>query len=137
MPAASAVSGSSWTSVTRMPVCTVHQGRWRPVPPGASSTKPYFASWRRWNEQFDGLSPTRSAACVAVSVPASLSASIRARRTGWAIARIALGSVSSRGLSKAVLGKLVFERCFVNLHENEQVQGDDRRVGVVGEHAVD
>jgi len=27
------------------------QGLARPFPPPASSTNPYFASWRRWNEQ--------------------------------------------------------------------------------------
>ena len=30
-------------------------GRWRPVPPGASSTKPYSASVRRWNEALAGI----------------------------------------------------------------------------------
>jgi hypothetical protein len=27
----------------------------RPLPPPASSTTPYFASWRKWNEQVDGF----------------------------------------------------------------------------------
>ena len=72
-------------------------GRERPVPPSASSTKPYFANVRRWNEQLAGDSPTSSAASVAVSGPSRVSASSSAHRTGWASARISRASVTGRG----------------------------------------
>src|SRR3954471_8055416 len=68
---------------------------WRPLPPPASSTKPYFASWRKWNEHVPELSPSRSAACVAVIGPSRRRSPISAMRTGCARARIARGSVSS------------------------------------------
>src|SRR6476646_9251933 len=45
---------------------TARQGRLRPDAPGASSTKPYLASWRRWNEQLAGESPSTAPASVAV-----------------------------------------------------------------------
>ncbi len=104
--AASATSASSCTSLQRIPSWRSFHGRRRPVPPSASSTNPYLASWRRWNEAFAGLSPTRSPASVAVSCPASVSASSSASRTGCASARIALGSVSSRGGSKGMFRKV-------------------------------
>ena len=63
---------------------------------GASSTKPYLASWRRWNEHDAGLSPTSSPASVAVSAPSCASTSSSRRRIGCASARIVFGSVSSR-----------------------------------------
>ena len=68
-------------------------GRSRPRPPPASSTKPYFASVRRWNAQLAGDSPSASLAWVAVSVACTPNSSIRAIRTGCARARITVGSV--------------------------------------------
>ena len=68
-------------------------GRSRPRPPPASSTKPYFASVRRWNAQLAGDSPSASLAWVAVRVGFTPKSSISAIRTGWARARITVGSV--------------------------------------------
>ena len=76
-----------------MPMCTRLQGRLRPDPPPASSTKPYFASWRKWNEHVVGDSPISSPAWVAVSAPSTARTSSRARRTGWVRARSSRGSV--------------------------------------------
>ena len=45
------------------------QGLARPFPPPASSTNPYFASWRRWNEQAVGVAPIRLPSSVAVIAP--------------------------------------------------------------------
>lgn len=39
------------------PSRVTRQGRERPGMGPASSTKPYFASWRKWNEQVVGDSP--------------------------------------------------------------------------------
>ena len=61
-----------------------------------SSTNPYLASCRKWNEQVFGGSPINSPAWVAVSGPSSDSASSSASRTGCVIARIARGSLRSR-----------------------------------------
>ena len=71
-------------------------GRDRPGAGPASSTNPYLASCRKWNEQVLGGSPISSPAWVAVSCPSRFSASSSARRTGWVSARIACGSLSSR-----------------------------------------
>ncbi len=82
---------------------TARQRRSRPVPPGASSMYPNFASCRRCHEQFAGLSPTRSAnsVAVAVSVAGSLttSSSSRRRRSGCASARSSCALVTLRGSS--------------------------------------
>ena len=67
-------------------------GRSRPRPP-ASSTKPYFASVRRWNAQLAGDSPSASLAWVAVRVSWTPKSSIRLIRTGCARARMTVGSV--------------------------------------------
>src|SRR5689334_23584355 len=50
-------SGLSGWAGARQPVWVSRHGRVRPGPPPASSTKPYLASWRRWNEQVVGDSP--------------------------------------------------------------------------------
>jgi hypothetical protein len=55
------------------------QGFSRPRPPPASSQRPYFASWRRWNEHVPELSPSWAAACVAVSGPWVRSSPMSAR----------------------------------------------------------
>src|SRR5258707_12418081 len=68
-------------------------GRSLPWPPGASSALPYFASWRRWNELLDELSPRSSAARVAVSGPSVRSNPISDILIGSASARSAFGSV--------------------------------------------
>ncbi len=70
------------------------QGRSRPLPPPASSTRPYFASCRRWKEQLAELSPISSPAWVAVSGPSRRSTPISDSRIGWAMARSARGLVS-------------------------------------------
>src|SRR5680860_921084 len=49
-------SGDSSTSPHCMPTLTICQGRFRPTPPSASSTKLCSASLRRCHEQFDGVS---------------------------------------------------------------------------------
>ena len=79
-----------------MPIDVIFHGRARPLPPPASSTKPYLASWRRWNEQVVGDSPICSPSCVAVIAPPRLSASRRAIRTGWVSARSVRASLTSR-----------------------------------------
>ncbi len=90
---------ASWSprgGANDMPMVVSRQGLARPWPPPASSTNPYFASWRRWNEQVVGDSPIRSPASVAVCAPPSSSASSSSIRTGWASARSVRVSVIFR-----------------------------------------
>ena len=90
-------SGSlSRVSPKLMPIVVIRHGRARPLPPPASSTNPYLASWRRWNEQVVGDSPIRSPSSVAVSAPPMVSSSISASRTGCDSARSVRASVISR-----------------------------------------
>jgi len=51
------------------PVVVIRHGLARPLAPPASSTTPYFASWRKWNEHVDGGSSMSSLAAAAVSGP--------------------------------------------------------------------
>ncbi len=75
-------------------MAVARQGRSRPLPPPASSTIPYLASWRRWKDMLAELSPRSSAARVAVSGPSTRSSPTRDSRIGWARARSARGSRS-------------------------------------------
>ena len=90
---ATSASGSPLAGASDMPIDVSRHGRARPWPPPASSTNPYFASWRRWNEQVVGDSPIRSPASVAVCAPPCSSASSSAIRTGCAMARSVRASV--------------------------------------------
>ena len=80
--AAISVSGSACTELNCIPVAVSRHGRDRPLPPPASSTKPYLASCRRWNEQVVGDSLIRSPTSVAVIAPPRSRASMSAMRTG-------------------------------------------------------
>src|ERR1700761_3192418 len=93
-PAAACWAGSSLTSGQLVNWVVALRGRSRPRPPPASSTRPYRASWRRWNEQLPELSPSRAAAWVAVIGPSRRSRPTREMRSGWARARRARGLVS-------------------------------------------
>ena len=92
--AATARSGFSATSGRLVNMAVARQGRSRPFPPPASSTRPYLASWRRWKDVLAELSPSSSAARVAVSGPSTRSSPTRDSRIGWARARRARGSRS-------------------------------------------
>jgi len=94
-------SGSSAFGEKRIPRAATCHGRRRPAPPPASSTKPYFASWRRWNEHVVGDSPISSPASVAVRAPCRPSTSRSDSRTGWVTARSSRASVSRRGSSSS------------------------------------
>jgi hypothetical protein len=84
-PAAAAVSGvSSPVAPQAVVIVIARHGFSRPVPPPASSTTPYLASWRRWKEQVPDDSPSSSAARVAVSGPSVRSSPTSAIRTGCA-----------------------------------------------------
>ncbi len=105
--ASDAISASvSPLGLKDMPMDVSRHGRDRPVPPPASSTNPYFASWRRWNEQVVADSPIRSPTWVAVIAPPSASSSNSAIRTGWASARRVRAAVIFRicGSSGALSG---------------------------------
>ena len=94
-PAAAAASGAFCTSSQRVDVVVARHGFSRPVPSPVSSTRPYLASCRRWNEHVPDDSPSSRAACVAVSGPRVRSARISFIRTGCAYARSAV-ALSSR-----------------------------------------
>src|SRR5438477_8761982 len=89
------------------------QGRSRPRPPAASSTSPYLASCRRWNDALAGTSPISAPACVAVSGPSRRSSPTRRSRVGWASARSARGSVSRIVRFASTYQKISFERVLV------------------------
>ena len=91
----------------------IRHGRCRPRPPGASSTKPYFASVRRWNDALAGDSPISSPAWVAVIGPSASSSSSSANRVGWLSARSSRGS-ESRRCSEGMFRSKAFERLLVN-----------------------
>src|SRR3954467_4162517 len=91
------------------------QGRSRPRPPAASSTSPYLASCRRWNDALAGTSPISAPARVAVSGPSRRSRPTRRRRVGWASARRARGSVSRTVRWSSIDRKISFERVRVKL----------------------
>src|SRR5215471_9493869 len=103
---------------------------------------PYLASWRRWNEQLAELSPSNSAARVAVSGPSVRSRPIRDILIGCASARSAFGSVIrlvERGPPEAIEvfdihAKLALQRTLCNyffaktsLDRNNSAQGWTRR----------
>ncbi len=97
---ATCASWSPLAGANDMPIVVSRQGLARPWPPPASSTNPYFASWRRWNEQVVGDSPIRSPASVAVCAPPCSSASSSAfdPHSGCASsARSVRASVTFRG----------------------------------------
>ena len=64
----------------------------RAPPPGASSTRPYLASWRRWKLAWLAGMPSSRATSAARIGPAAASSSRIRLRTGWAIARSTRGS---------------------------------------------
>ena len=84
IPVAAAISGESGTALQPVDVLVARHGFSRPVPPPASSTRPYLASWRKWNEVVPEDSPSSPAARVAVSGPWVRSRPISFIRTGWA-----------------------------------------------------
>ena len=117
---AAAASGPSATSGQEVNSVVARHGRSRPLPPPASSTRPYLASCRRWKEQLAELSPISSPAWVAVSGPSRRSTPISDSLIGCAMARRARGSVSrvtdrgaptrlAVGLSSAMDAKIAFE----------------------------
>ena len=79
----------------------------RSWPGAASSTNPYLASCRRWNEQLAWLTPRCRPHRAAVDGPSVTSASMRSSRSGCASARTVMGSVI-RTMSKL---SLTFRRC--------------------------
>src|SRR6266581_545997 len=112
-PDAASSAGLPVTDGTSVNMAVARHGRSRPRPPPASSTRPYLASCRRWNEQLAELSPTSSPARVAVSGPSERSSPSKDSRKGCASARSARGSVirlTDRGCRSAMNAKLSFER---------------------------
>ena len=101
--AAAVASGVSGIAGHEVDIAVARHGFSRPWPPPASSTMPYLASWRRWNEQLPELSPSSCPARVAVSGPSRRSRPISRMRSGWAIARSARGSVSSMDSAGSVM----------------------------------
>src|SRR5690242_9532919 len=91
---AAAAAGLSVLSSHWVNIAVARQGRSRPCPPGASSTSPYLASDRRWNEVLPELSPSSTPAWVAVSGPCIRSMPSSAIRSGCARARSARGSLT-------------------------------------------
>src|SRR5262249_13842718 len=115
---------------------TRHWRSRRSGPGPASSTKPYLASWRRWNEQLAWETPSTRPHCAAVAGPVATSSSSRSRRRGCAKARIAVGSllvISQRLLWHLQDVKAFFGTCPLGIREPVPA-GVGRRLLPAGAH---
>ena len=97
--AATCVGASTSSSFHSRASLTARHRRSRPVPPGASRTKPCAFSLRRCHEQLDGDCPSNAAAPVAVIGPSMINASSSASRSGCDSAFSAAASVTRRRVS--------------------------------------
>ena len=100
--------------------CAAFHQRSRPLPRSASSTtKPCWASWRRWYDVAPVLRPSRAASVVAVAGPSMRSIPSIRSRTGWvsACSSCGVGVIEVRSMPppydcKRLFAIISLQRCF-------------------------